>query len=668
MIQALLTLAVLWVAPAVDPPTAPADKKLDAAAAELRTALAAGPRDKRQAALAGLVALGQPAAIPELQGHYAKASQALREARDELVQKTFAHDRKREMLAIMKVRAERDTSLKDMVDRLTQEAGNLSSEMQILRGRIREKDELCTDLGGATETLFASFPSGALKKANAALWKDAEDNASLGVRTAAVEMLGRVGGKGTPLRLHKIMAGVHRERLEKKKMLPELELKVREFERRYQRELEQNGGRALRGTPEAYNRTKKEPAKVRRELHKLAFLLDAAAEAAGRSLAREEGKDLEKSLRSLVKAQRSTKGDLRLLTLDVFASAGGDAVTGRVREMLADEEEPLVRAEMIDVLARLGDAASAAELIDTHLVDESWHVRSHAAAALAALRSREAVPVLIARLEEDEGRVLSDVQRALQSLTGERIGVNPTLWQRWWKNNGETFEVADEPEDPKGSLSAEEAVGVTFFGIKTESEKVLFVLDISGSMNFAMVPRNNPNDDPGRPYDMPEDGEDSRLDIAKQELIKALGAIGDGGIVNLVLYATDVQTLWDRPVVVDAEIREELLLKVEAMTAVGGTNLFGALQQAFEVAEGRELGDRRKEGVWSDPVVDTVYLLSDGRPSMGVSTDPDEILAFVREENRTAGLTIHTIGLSGAQDAYLLKSLAEQNGGVYVAR
>ena len=48
--------------------------------------------------------------------------------------------------------------------------------------------------------------------------------------------------------------------------------------------------------------------------------------------------------------------------------------------------------------------------------------------------------------------------------------------------------------------------------------------------------------------------------------------------------------------------------------------------------------------------------------------DPDEILAFVRERNAAAGITIHTVGLSGAQDAYLLKSLAEQNGGSYVAR
>ena len=53
---------------------------------------------------------------------------------------------------------------------------------------------------------------------------------------------------------------------------------------------------------------------------------------------------------------------------------------------------------------------------------------------------------------------------------------------------------------------------------------------------------------------------------------------------------------------------------------------------------------------------------------MGLTTDPDEILAFVREWNASAGIVIHTIGLSGAQDPYLLRSLAEQNGGTYVSR
>jgi hypothetical protein len=53
---------------------------------------------------------------------------------------------------------------------------------------------------------------------------------------------------------------------------------------------------------------------------------------------------------------------------------------------------------------------------------------------------------------------------------------------------------------------------------------------------------------------------------------------------------------------------------------------------------------------------------------VGLVITAEPILRYVREWNRTAGIVIHTIGLSGAQDAYLLRRLAEENGGTYVAR
>ncbi len=644
-----------------------ADKKLDAAAAELRAAYASGTRQAQQKALDAVVALEQPGAVAIVQAHYATASQELRASRDAIVQKTFTLERKRDMLSVMEVRAERDPSLGDVVARLRSETGALGQEINELGTKRRAAQARCDDLGDATERLFARFSASTTKKAANTLWEEAEEHPEHGVRIAAVEMLGRIGGKGTALRLHKLMAAVHRERMGKKKELPKLEAKVRKFEERYQREQDQNEGRASRASQQQYEAVKAEPAALRSELHKLAFLVSAASEAGGRSLARAEEKDLAKSLKSLVKLQGSSKGKLRLLTLDLLAAADSDAVRAKLREMLAEEDEPLARAELIDALARLRDAEAVGPLLSTYLADESWHVRSRAATALATLRSKAAIPVLIERLEADEGRVVTDVRRALESLTGERFGANAATWRRWWKDNAETFEVPEEEPEPKGSLSAEEAIGVTFFGIKTKSQRVLFVLDVSRSMNFSMVPRDNPTDDPNRDPDWPQEGEDSRLEVAKREMIKALGGIGDGGLVNIVMYATDVWS-WreDGLATIDTETKSGIVRYVEALTANGGTNIFGALQYAFDLAGVEEEAD--DGGEWSEPLIDTVYLLSDGRASVGVTTVSDEILSYVRERNRTAGITIHTIGLSGAQDAYLLRSLAEQNGGAYAAK
>ena len=181
-------------------------------------------------------------------------------------------------------------------------------------------------------------------------------------------------------------------------------------------------------------------------------------------------------------------------------------------------------------------------------------------------------------------------------------------------------------------------------------------------MNFSMVPRDNPTDNPNRPFDRPRSGESSRLTVAKRELVKALGGLEDGARFNLVLYASDVWPMHDKLVTMEEKARADVLERVDEFKAVGGTNIYGALQAALELAGVED------EDEWSEPKIDTIFLLSDGRPSVGVTTDPEEILAFVEEKNASAGIVIHTIGLSGAQDAYFLQELAERNGGTYAAQ
>ena len=112
----------------------------------------------------------------------------------------------------------------------------------------------------------------------------------------------------------------------------------------------------------------------------------------------------------------------------------------------------------------------------------------------------------------------------------------------------------------------------------------------------------------------------------------------------------------------DPEVRSEVLASLDRLGAVGGTNVYGALKEAFDMAGVDD------EGEWNDPRFDTLYFLSDGKASVGVTQSSRQILDYVRERNRSAGLVIHTIGLSSEQDAYLLRSLAEENGGQYVAR
>lgn len=666
MLELLIALVPQLIAPgpAVVPPApsvtlpVPVDKELEEAAQRLRRAIGTRSEAKMKEALDAVVALGSAGAASILEAEFARTSQERHRHEDELVKAEFALARKQEMLAVMEVRAERDDSLGEAMRALRKEVVELTEHRDRTLRKAKTSASWCKLLGEGAVELFGNLGSGARRKAEQEMWGDVEEHPQLGVRIGAVELLGRIGGPGTTLKLHKLVLEAHGDRVKLQRKMPKLEKEVREFERRLQTEAEEARGNSMM----QYRRVCEEAARAREEITVLAHFIEAASEAGGRALDREDRKAQAKALTTLLRGVTKGKDGSGMRTLDLLTHAESPVVAEQLRALLAESEEPLQRAELITTLARLDDRTIETDLIERYLVDASWHVRSRAAAALAVIRSRAAIPVLIARLAEEDGRVRDDLSHALTSLTGKSFGMSAPTWTRWWADEGAGFEVSEEEPVPEGTLDAKEALGVTFFGIKTASQRVLVILDVSGSMAFSMVPRNNPNDRQGVPPDMPRDGEDSRLAVAKRELNKALGGIRDGGFFNIVLYASDVWTWEDELVLMEPEARSDALRFVESLTAVGGTNIYGALTRAFELV-GVKDGDE-----WCEPLVDTIFLLSDGQASVGVTTDSEQILSFVRERNRSAGIVIHTIGLSGAQDAYLLGSLAEQNGGAYAAR
>ena len=95
------------------------------------------------------------------------------------------------------------------------------------------------------------------------------------------------------------------------------------------------------------------------------------------------------------------------------------------------------------------------------------------------------------------------------------------------------------------------------------------------------------------------------------------------------------------------EAKERALNAVSRLRPVGGTNIYGALQTAFD-----------------DPDIDTIYLLTDGQPSGGLIVDPVEIADQVARWNGSRRLRIH--GIAVGIDSVLIKSLADDSGGTYV--
>ncbi len=94
---------------------------------------------------------------------------------------------------------------------------------------------------------------------------------------------------------------------------------------------------------------------------------------------------------------------------------------------------------------------------------------------------REAIDPLIAMLGRDDlGRLREDAHRALRSLTGQPHGPYQQPWKDWWADAKAGFTMPPTPADAM-TLSAPDK-GVTFYGITTFSDRIVFVLDVSGSM------------------------------------------------------------------------------------------------------------------------------------------------------------------------------------------
>ncbi len=278
-----------------------------------------------------------------------------------------------------------------------------------------------------------------------------------------------------------------------------------------------------------------------------------------------------------------------------------------------------------------------------------WDLETAAIEALRLLHEERSIPPLIEYLGRDDiKRGREDAHQALKSLTGQKHGPYAQPWQKWWDENKDTWTMPAAPVN-EDAADGHEKKGVTFYGITTFSNRILFVLDISGSME--QTPQKK--DEIGRTV---PDGP-PKMDTAKKELIGAIGNLEEDAIFNIIFFNHEV-VKWQPRMQEATESKKKRAIKwIEEQKPVGTTNIYDALEAAFAIAL----------QATGDPLVDTIYFLTDGRPTSGKVRDSKRILHEVLEWNKAARIRIHTVGV-GDHDAELLKALAENTGGTYVAR
>jgi len=182
---------------------------------------------------------------------------------------------------------------------------------------------------------------------------------------------------------------------------------------------------------------------------------------------------------------------------------------------------------------------------------------------------------------------------------------------------------------------------VSFYGIRTHSKRIVFCLDLSGSMAF--------------PLDGQDGKKDPRIVTARAQMEKALRSLPDDAVFTIVTYSEGVEPWKKKLVSASDRNKQKAWAWVEKREPDGSTNIYDALMLSLRIAEGR-----RGESA------DTIFFLTDGVPTHGRVIEPAQILAEITARNRRVGVVIHAVGVSDEQNAAFLLNLARANGGRYV--
>ncbi len=341
--------------------------------------------------------------------------------------------------------------------------------------------------------------------------------------------------------------------------------------------------------------------------------------------------------------EKSKDKDVRRAAIDAVARIRvGDKAWVEELIALSKSDDPEVRNLALTQLGQTTDQTHLERLVGA-LEDTNWSTRLAALEALEKMRTTESVTAIVNRMGKEEGRLLSEFAQALWRLTGQPFQEDAKAWANWWANSKDKFQLLSDVDLDKVRSGEEEyrlrqttRVKSEFFGIKIVSRRVIFIVDVSGSMEEKLA-----NDYKGK-------AGWTRMEVARAELKKCLENLDPGAFFNILVFSSGVERWTDGTLVpCDDAHRAEALAYVEKLQAGGGTNLYDSLKDAFTDAE-----------------VDTIFVMSDGEPSMGEVLEPLVIREHVATWNENRRIVINTIAVGGQFN--ILEWLAADSGGTHV--
>jgi hypothetical protein len=332
-----------------------------------------------------------------------------------------------------------------------------------------------------------------------------------------------------------------------------------------------------------------------------------------------------------------------------------------VFESLKTHKDWKVREVLVDAIAtKQGDDADDALVIAVS--DKVSTVAGTAIRALAARRCPKAFDAIIAVLEKTEKKrdePWLDAQSALVSMTGNKDIAKSADWKNWWKSNKETYDPKKVPTGTHGVGETVAREAPKLFGLEVLSKRVVFILDVSGSMTIKDTPPENgkrgKSMEPGDPGYGDTPIECMRMKRLQDAMEKCIEQLPEDARFSIVTFSSQV-IMWKQELVpANAKNKAEAIEFSKGMHAEGYTWTDTALERAFDFAD-----------------ANTFYLFTDGIPQRGKNPDGSpqmiphqEVLDKTIEWNRIRKVKINCIGI-GEADPTMLAKLASAHDGTCV--
>jgi hypothetical protein len=391
-------------------------------------------------------------------------------------------------------------------------------------------------------------------------------------------------------------------------------------------------------------------------------LLPYVFKSIARLVNRLEGEEREDAARRAASAARRARADRKEHMIHMLAFMKGDEATDALADF-AKDTSPAVAVLALEALGRQNQERGIGILTGS-LEDPRWQIRAAVITGLSFYDDPRVVEALIAAAKEEQGVLRRKYFAALARILRERVPGTVEAWESFWRDNREEYverwdklPKGEPVEGPLPDIPIDTNLGSTsFYGIRTNSKHIIFVVDVSGSMG-----ENGGTNEQG----------DMRIDVARKELksaIKSLSAAEEDergeASFNIVLYDSTVEVYRPGKMIGATKRAVERAYDWidENVKPQGYTNIFDAVEQAFHIiSETRESRNMRKGA-------DTIFLMTDGFANRGKFFDPELMLQEIQEMNETRKLTIHTIGVGAGHNRILLSKLAAQNDGQYLSR